>query len=108
MPAGRRTPTRLASAERDVALTARQAGWDADPPNSLAALESCLRAPVARVAVDLHVMTAWDSSPAAASCRRRSTTARRLRDIVALVIAVPGPDDGRVGLIGGAAHVGPN
>ena len=46
----------IAGAEREVPLTARRASWGDDPPNSLAALESCLRAPVARVAVDLHVV----------------------------------------------------
>ena len=93
----------LASAERAVALTARQAAWNDDPPNSLAALESCLRAPVARVAVDLHVVgglgfvagrgdlppTPHDRPP-------------RLRDIVALVTAVPGPTTVELRLVGTA------
>jgi glycerophosphoryl diester phosphodiesterase len=93
----------LASAERAVALTARQAAWGDDPPNSLAALESCLRAPVARVAVDLHVVdglgfvagrgdlppTPHDRPP-------------RLRDIVALVTAVPGPTTVELRLVGTA------
>lgn len=93
----------VAGADRDVPLTARRASWGSDPPNSLAALESCLRAPVARVAVDLHVVkslgfvagrgllppTVHDRPP-------------RLRDIVALVAAVPGPTTVELRLVGTA------
>ena len=93
----------LAGAEREVPLTARRASWGDDPPNSLAALESCLRAPVARAAVDLHVVkslgfvagrgllppTVHDRPP-------------RLRDIVALVVAVPGPTTVELRLVGTA------
>ena len=93
----------IAGAEREVPLTARRASWGDDPPNSLAALESCLRAPVARVAVDLHVVkslgfvagrgllppTVHDRPP-------------RLRDIVALIAAVPGPTTVELRLVGTA------
>ena len=93
----------LASAERAVALTARQAAWDDDPPNSLAALESCLRAPVARVAVDLHVV---DGLGFVAGRGDLPTTAHdrppRLRDIVALVTAVPVPTTVELRLVGTA------
>jgi hypothetical protein len=82
----------VAGGERDVPLTARRASWGSDPPNSLAALESCLRAPVARVAVDLHVVNGLGF---VAGHGLLPPTVRdrppRLRDIVALVSAVPGP-----------------
>jgi glycerophosphoryl diester phosphodiesterase len=82
----------LAGEGRNVALTARRASWSADPPNSLAALESCLRAPVARVAVDLHLVkelgfVAGDG-PLPPTAHDRPP---RLRDIVALIVAAPGP-----------------
>jgi len=78
--------------ERDVALTALRAAWDGDPPSSLAALESCLRAPVARVAVDLHLVDGLGfvvgDGPLPPSGHDRPP---RLRDVVALVVSVPGP-----------------
>ena len=91
----------LSGPEREVPLTARRASWGDDPPNSLAALETCLRAPVARVAIDLHVVkslgfvagrglmppTVHDRPP-------------RLRDIAALIAAVPGPTTVELRLVG--------
>lgn len=93
----------LAGSERDVALTARRATWGADPPNSLAALESCLRAPVARVAVDLHCVNGLGFvaglGPLPPTAHDRPP---RLRDIVALVVAVPGPTIVELRLVGTA------
>lgn len=82
----------VAGADRAVPLTARRAAWGGDPPSSLAALESCLRAPVARVAVDIHLLEGLGfvagDGPLPPSIHDRPP---RLRDIVALVSAVPGP-----------------
>jgi hypothetical protein len=82
----------VSGGERDVPLTARRACWGGDPPNSLAALESCLRAPVARVAVDLHSVSGLGfvagRGPLPPTAHDRPP---RLRDIVALIGAVPGP-----------------
>ena len=93
----------LASADRAVPLTARRASWGDDPPNSLAGLESCLRAPVARVAIDVHAV---DSLGFVAGHAELPPTPHdrptRLRDIVALVVAVPGPTTVELRLVGTA------
>jgi hypothetical protein len=93
----------VAGAERAVPLTARRAAWGGDPPNSLAALESCLRAPVARVAVDIHLVEGFGfvagDGPLPPSVHDRPP---RLRDIAALIVAVPGPTIVELRLVGTA------
>jgi hypothetical protein len=93
----------LPGVERDVQLTARRACWGSDPPNSLAALESCLRAPVARVGVDLHLVDGLGfvagRGPLPPTVHDRPS---RLRDIVALIGAVPGPTTVELRLVGTA------
>jgi hypothetical protein len=93
----------LASSDRAVPLTARRASWGDDPPSSLAALESCLRAPVARVAIDIHSVEGLGFVAGRAelppTAHDRPT---RLRDIIALVVAVPGPTTVELRLVGTA------